>query len=254
MAADPFEKIGQENGGVDAEGVAHDMRTPLSVIKSFLEVIPVEEDEIREFHLAAKRSLEKVLGLVEELSAPAKPHIRMDKINLVETVDSAINSVASIADAKQIDIRYVGPEVLFTLSDGKQLDRAITNLVLNAIEASTRRSEVRVELFLSHGAIVLAVIDTGCGIDKRYTEKVFERGFTRGKKSGTGIGLNLCQKIAADHGGRIEAFSRKGLGSVFTIVLPDFLAAYSDSLPQSNFPLHAERIITVNYAREETMD
>lgn len=215
----------------DVSGVAHDMTTPISVIKSFLETISIEDQENQEFHLAAKRSLDKLMGLVESLSEfGCSSESVFSHTNIVQIIRSAMAIVAPIAKKKEIGIHFVGPTVFTVYANPLRLDRAITNLILNAVEASAEGSEVRVEIATVENFVTIAVVDCGCGIDERYLSRVFERGFTKGKKHGSGIGLDLCRQIVCEHGGSIEAFSKKGRGSVFAIILPKYVVSGSSYL------------------------
>lgn len=214
----------KRNSAMDFSGIAHDMITPLSVLKSFLEKINFEDDEAVEFCLAAKRSLDKLMGMVEELKAPAEEHkINVTNIDIAELTKLTVKAVFPLAENRRIRISFVGPKNLVLFADAGKIDRVITNLVLNALEASLPGSEVKVQLVLADNNVAISVSDSGCGIAKRNISKIFTRGFTIGKQGGSGIGLDVCLQIAREHGGALEVFSKKGQGSVFVLLMPKYL-------------------------------
>ena len=94
----------------------------------------------------------------------------------------------------------------------------ITNLVLNAVEASAEGNRVEVTLSLTPAGMILDVADRGCGIPSADREKVFDPFFTT-KKEGTGLGLPIVKKIIQAHGWSLQILEKGGCGTVFRINL-----------------------------------
>lgn len=110
------------------------------------------------------------------------------------------------------------------VGDETLLIRMVTNLVTNAIRYNREGGRVRVVTERKNGSVFLTVQDTGIGIKKEDLEKIFNR-FYRADASrsteGTGLGLSMVKWIAGIHGGSVRAESVYGVGSAFTVELPD---------------------------------
>jgi signal transduction histidine kinase len=108
--------------------------------------------------------------------------------------------------------------------DRVQLQQVVLNLVLNAVEAMGSVEEGPRELSISTGqsqvgGALVAVIDTGPGIDPGHLERVFE-GFYTTKSDGMGVGLTICQSVIRAHGGRLWAEANEPRGAIFQFTLP----------------------------------
>ncbi|MEO6996147.1 MAG: XrtA/PEP-CTERM system histidine kinase PrsK, partial [Lacunisphaera sp.] len=104
--------------------------------------------------------------------------------------------------------------------DEEQIQKVVTNLVLNAREAISSKGEVRVETALENGWAVLTVADTGCGISPDFLRNGLFRPFQTTKKSGLGIGMFQSKMIVEAHRGRIAVASEPGKGTTFQVFLP----------------------------------
>jgi hypothetical protein len=106
------------------------------------------------------------------------------------------------------------------LVDPEQIQKVITNLILNANEATENRGEIRVGAKEENGWIVLSVSDNGCGMSKEFIENSLFRPFKTTKRQGMGIGLFHSKMIVEAHQGRIEVESEEGKGTTFRVLLP----------------------------------
>lgn len=104
--------------------------------------------------------------------------------------------------------------------DPEQLQNVVTNLVLNAREATRDGGTVRVSTSQKDGWVTIAVADTGCGMSREFVEKSLFRPFQSTKKEGMGIGLFHSRLIVEAHRGRLEVESEAGRGSTFRVLLP----------------------------------
>jgi len=104
--------------------------------------------------------------------------------------------------------------------DVEQMEKVLTNLFLNAAEATGRSGVVRVETHTGGDAVVLTVSDNGCGMSRRFIEESLFRPFSSTKKDGLGIGLFQSRMIVEAHGGKIVVESEEGQGTSFHIRLP----------------------------------
>jgi signal transduction histidine kinase len=110
------------------------------------------------------------------------------------------------------------------LGDRVQLQQVVMNLILNAVEAMSSVEEGARELWIETeesqtDGVLVAVRDSGPGIDPEHTERVFEPFYTT-KTSGMGMGLSICRSIIAAHGGRLWAEANRPRGTVFQFTLP----------------------------------
>jgi len=110
-----------------------------------------------------------------------------------------------------------GPVILL---DREQMAKVVTNLVLNASEASAPSGEIRIETSQNNGWAVLQVADKGCGMASEFLNRALFRPFQTTKKKGLGIGMFQSKMIVEAHGGRIEVESEVNKGTTFRVLLP----------------------------------
>ena len=101
-----------------------------------------------------------------------------------------------------------------------QLHQIILNLLLNALENTVKGQQILVSTFLTKESVNISVKDTGRGIKAEEIKYIFDPFYSIKKKSGTGLGLFVCQGLVKNHNGEITVKSQEGRGSVFTIILP----------------------------------
>ncbi|HET9801316.1 MAG TPA: HAMP domain-containing sensor histidine kinase, partial [Chthoniobacterales bacterium] len=108
------------------------------------------------------------------------------------------------------------------MGDAVQINRAIQNVIINAIQASAdKKGPVQIECTRKEFYVDIRVEDSGSGIDPAQMSKIFDPYFTtKQSKSGTGLGLYITKKVVEDHSGSIKVDSTPGVGTVFTIRLP----------------------------------
>ena len=108
------------------------------------------------------------------------------------------------------------------MGDSVQIHRAIQNVIINAIQASSeKKGPVLIECTRKEFYVDIRIEDSGSGIDPAQISKIFDPYFTtKQSKSGTGLGLYITKKVVEDHNGSIKVESTPGAGTVFTIRLP----------------------------------
>jgi signal transduction histidine kinase len=116
-------------------------------------------------------------------------------------------------------VRDAAPGLPRVLADRDQIVQLLLNLVRNGLDAMPRGGTLTVWARRAPEGVAFAVTDTGAGIAPADLERVFEPYFTT-KEGGTGLGLAIAQRIAEEHGGRLEASSAPGRGATFTLTLP----------------------------------
>lgn len=203
--------------------LAHDMKSPLTVLKQYLTSLPISEDEdLKEFHEAASRSLENLIRLAENMNATKEQaYFKPDLIDIVEILSSVVTKLKPRAETTGINIKYIGPEMFYGHFDASLIERLMTNLVTNALEAFPINGGT-IQVFLRHNGdnVLVEVRDNASGIPNTIIEKIFEKNFTYGKPCGTGLGLDICKDIVCLHNGKIGVHSIFGQGTVFTLSFP----------------------------------
>jgi signal transduction histidine kinase len=207
-----------------AAGAAHEIRNPLTSIRSSLQYLETRCREANEKKLlgVALRETDRIDEILSALLSFSRPsEIRKEPLNLVALLEESAALVSIQARAKGIGVRTsFPPEPVVVAADGSQLKQVFLNVFLNAVQAMENGGSLTVEAFpLESGRSVVRVMDTGPGISEEALEKVFDPFFTT-KKGGTGLGLSICYTIVKAHGGEIELRSRLGAGTTVLISLP----------------------------------
>jgi signal transduction histidine kinase len=152
----------------------------------------------------------------------------MELFDLNEAIDEVIVMVRNAIDRNRVSIRTRLAEGMISVrGDRVQLQQVVLNLILNAVEAMSSVEEGARELSISTelsqtSGILVAVRDSGPGIDPEHLERVFAPFYTT-KTSGIGMGLSICRSIIAAHGGRLWAEANRPRGAIFQFTLPSGL-------------------------------
>lgn len=215
-----------------ARDVAHELRTPLAVLRSHLEAIqdgiwePTPE-RIRVCHDEVMRLVRLVDDLNELAEAESEAlHLHCDDVSLRSLLDPLALGYEPLFAAKKVAFRYEPPPVDVPVwVDRDKAGQVIINLLANAQKYTPPEGQVTLAVTVDGEQVRIAVSDTGTGIPPEETTRIFER-FYRGDPSrtratgGSGLGLAIAQTLAEAHGGRIVVESRPGAGAVFTFILP----------------------------------
>ncbi len=112
------------------------------------------------------------------------------------------------------------PALPAAAADSEQLQKVVTNLILNAIEATPPDGEIRLRTFAQGPHVILEVADTGCGMSPEFLSRQLFRPFQTTKKTGLGIGMFQSKMIVEAHGGRLTVASAPGRGATFQVLIP----------------------------------
>lgn len=211
--------------------VAHELRTPLSNLRGYLEalndgVIAPDEQLFRSLHeetLLQQRIVDDLQTLaLAEAGRLAYQWVRVELVELLETCVTAHHAVAVKARVG-LAVESVGP--VSVIGDADRLRQVVGNLVSNAVRHSPGGSRVVLTAAAAGPAAVVQVIDSGSGIAEADVSRVFDRFWradgARGRGTGgNGLGLAIARQIVLDHNGTVDVRSRVGAGSTFTVTLP----------------------------------
>jgi signal transduction histidine kinase len=203
--------------------VSHDIRNPLSTIKSSLAILdeavgdlpPVARRAIDRTH----RSVKRTDGIIEELlDQTREPTLQMEEIELAGLVNGALEDLRLPPGIElQADVDAgVCVEV-----DAVRMQRCLQNVVKNAVEALEEGGGglIRVSAGLAGDQPVIEVADDGPGISPEHLDRIFEPLFSR-KRNGTGLGMAIVKRIVESHGGEVTVESEHGTGTAVRMALP----------------------------------
>ena len=213
-----------------ARRLAHELKNPLFPLQVTVEnLIRAKEKAPEMFEevfregtatlLAEVNNLKTIIGRFSEFSRMPQPHRKPTQLN--EVVRSVLRVFqAQLKEKSQIAVRTELESELPEISaDPDMLHRALSNLVLNAIDALPQGGEIIVRTKSFGNRVELSVSDTGAGLTSEECERLFTPYYTT-KQHGTGLGLAIVQSVVSDHGGRISVESTKQNGTTFRIELP----------------------------------
>ncbi|MGB9840212.1 transporter substrate-binding domain-containing protein [Thermovenabulum sp.] len=206
-------------------GIAHEIRTPLTSIKTFVELLPekYENPLFREkISYFLPREIERINSLLNSLLDYAKPQkpVRKNE-NLYEIIENMLILFDPIFKRKKINVVATVDPNLKVYVDRNQILQVFMNVVMNAIEAlgSIKDGKLQISAIDNHEKVIVVFEDNGIGIDEDNIKKVFDPFFTT-KEAGTGLGLSVSYKLLKENGGNIWIESELGRGTKVFIGLP----------------------------------
>lgn len=209
------------------KNMSYEIRSPLTNVVGFTELLGQEhspEDE-KMFVEQIKTNTDKLLTLVNEVLLLSRLDANMEPLNVEDTnVPEAFNNWLVEAKEKygrdDVTIELDSPyEELIARLDARKIDMVMDQILINAV-TYTHNGSVHMHYEYVGGAIVLTTTDTGTGMDKETLDQIMER-FSRGSnKSGTGLGLPICQALMKLMGGNINIQSAPGKGTTVWISVP----------------------------------
>jgi two-component system OmpR family sensor kinase/two-component system sensor histidine kinase BaeS len=213
--------------------IAHELRTPLSVIQSNLEamldgVLPTDADELVSLHQEA-RLLNRLIEDLRTLSLTDAEQLRlqMEPVNVGKLAAQVVERLQLHAEEKGIQLDTAVSNTLPLIqADPERLTQILTNLIANALRYTPEGTRVQVSVRTVSGGVETAVSDNGPGIPPEDLPKLFDR-FWRAEQSrsratgGSGLGLAVAKQLVQAHGGRIWVKSELNRGTRFTFFLPD---------------------------------
>lgn len=215
--------------GTVASGIAHELGTPLNVLLLRGQSLVRETltpGEVQDAGKAVVSQVDKMSRIVRQLLDFARARrgetASRSEVNLAEVARHASSLLSSLAKKHRVTVVVEERERVTTQADFRQLEQALTNLIVNGIQAMPAGGQitVRVGPASDRGSALIEVVDEGVGMSDEVKSRVFEPFFTtKPDVEGTGLGLHVARGIAEDHGGSITVESAAG-GSTFALRLP----------------------------------
>lgn len=217
---------------------SHELRTPVSVIRTTAEVTLDRErrgePEYREALTIVREQSERLSQMVDDMFILARADARGYRLNAVrlyidDVVNECVRAVRMVATTRAVQlVEQVESDVIVT-ADAALMHRLVTNLLDNALQHTPARGRVTVGVAREAGGCVITVADTGAGIPPADRERIFDRfvrlDAARGADSGAGLGLAIARWAAEVHGGSLVLADSSDLGSTFVAHLPSTSAA-----------------------------
>ncbi len=238
-----------------ASGIAHEVRNPLTAIKTYFEYFPQKKDDpkfLENYNRIASKEIDRIESLVQKLldfSKPSPPNLQ--KVHIHKIIEDVLSLLEAKARENKIQIvsHFVSSDVILQ-ADANQIKQALLNILQNGIEALREGGELTVKTEISDKSVsreasfvkreasqslpianderretndsarlFISIKDNGQGIPKDKLPHIFDAFYTS-KDSGTGLGLAITQSIIEEHGGKITVKSIINHGTTFTIDLP----------------------------------
>jgi len=220
-----------------ARRLAHELKNPLFPLQITVEnLMRARAQNSEEFDdvfressttlLAEISNLKTIIGRFSEFSKMPPPQLQPVQVNeILRGVVKLFQGQLQAPGRAPIACKLELDENLKTIAaDRDLLHRALSNLVLNAMDAMPNGGTLTLRTRRDDGKVIIEVADTGTGLTREECERIFTPYYTS-KQHGTGLGLAIVQSVVSDHGGRIGVQSEPGRGTTFVIELPDNVEA-----------------------------
>jgi len=218
--------------------VSHEIRTPLTMILAPLERLigsDLDAFQTKNIHYVYKNTkrIERIVNQLLELQKIENTQLRLKarEIDLVKFLNEIISLFSDAADDQKIHLSFEpNCDELLVWIDPEKMDKVIFNLISNAIKFTSAGGLVTISITTNHakqgeGHFLIAISDTGAGMDQIHLDRIFDRFYqienkTAGQSIGFGIGLHLSKELVEKQHGTITVTSRENFGSTFVITMP----------------------------------
>lgn len=206
------------------DDAGHELRTPITIVRGQLEVLPDDPDERSEVLAVVTDELNRMSRLVNDMLVLARAEqpdfLQLETVE-VERLASDIHAKVAALAPRAWRLESTGRGVI--VADRERLTQAVVQLAENATKHTVEGDLIALGSLVADGEARFWVRDTGPGIEPDEQARIFQR-FSRGagarRTEGAGLGLSIVEVIARAHGGRVELQSRPGAGAEFTLVVP----------------------------------
>lgn len=210
--------------------ISHDIKTPMTVILGYLEIMRVNGDPRQEMLGKVEATAHRVMELITQFFTLAKleagdTELERSKLNLNEVCSENILSFYELLSTQDFQIEVDIPNApIFVMSNSDALQRILFNLISNAIRYGADGKYLGMVLRSDEENAYIDIIDKGRGIPKEFADTIFDRLFTmedsrNPRMQGNGLGLTIAKNLAVQLGGDITLTSQPNVKTVFTVTL-----------------------------------
>lgn len=214
--------------------ISHDIKTPMTVILGYLEIMRLNGSEQNEMLLKVEQKAQRVMELINQFFTLAKLEagdmdIEISKIDICEVCRENVLDFYDLLTQKEFEVEVDIPEeAVFVRGNKDALQRILFNLISNVVRYGSDGKYMGMFLRTDRKYVYIEVVDKGKGIDKVFAQSVFERLFTmedsRNREiQGNGLGLTIAQNLAHQLGGEITLDSEQNVKTTFTVKLQKFV-------------------------------
>ncbi len=210
--------------------VSHEMRTPLTVIRGYLETLNNFDEVPQKVWKKAMGSMEqqcsRMTALVNDLITlseleTAQTEHKKQPVNVYQLLNNIINDAKAITSSGLHQLKVDADEYLTIKGNEKELHSAVSNLVINAVKYSPLGGDITASAAIVQNEVVIQVTDTGPGIDAKHLPRLTERFYRvddsrNSQTGGTGLGLAIVKHVLLRHDGELKISSKIGVGSTFS--------------------------------------
>ncbi|MGB7132590.1 MAG: HAMP domain-containing sensor histidine kinase, partial [Candidatus Sulfotelmatobacter sp.] len=238
-----------------ASSISHDLRHSLAAVvanSEFLCDSRLTSGQREELYQEVRTGVNQMTDLIDSLLEFARTRESLNPAygNLVETVQRAMQAVRLHPRHQGTRIEIVSNAQSMAWFDGRKLERALYNLLLNACEAAPgNEGRVQVSIERNDSFVEIAVSDNGPGIAEEIRDRLFHPFVSSGKENGTGLGLTVVQKIVQDHGGRVAMERTADRRTIFRITIPAISPEGAHDAENSNSEVPGTPVLRVDSNR-----
>ena len=216
--------------------ISHDLRSPIASIQGYLETIQMKgesitKEELNDYFNTVLKNTQWLKRLIDDLFELSKLDAEqvspnLENISMAELVQDLVQQFRPIAEKKGVELEAGFPETPSALieADIGLMNRALTNLIDNAIDHTPSGGKVSVKTNRRGKEMVLEITDTGTGIPVEDIPRIFDRFYqvdkSRTNNNGAGLGLAIAQKILRLHGAKVIVNSAENEGTTFEVAIP----------------------------------
>ncbi len=205
-------------------GVLHDVRTPMTVIAGYAELM-ADESDLKERQIAAQiilGQLEHLDAMTRETLAFAKGErsVLLRRVYMQQFIKEVQEQLEQEFRATKVELKVQADYTGTARFDENKLKRVVYNLARNALEAMPKGGRFTFSVAREEEELVMRFSDNGPGIPPEIADKLFGSFVTARKKNGTGLGLAIVKTISEEHGGTVVCKSKPGKGTTFEVRIP----------------------------------
>lgn len=207
-------------------GIVHDLKNPLAAMRMSAELLEMKAQDEKSKKVAdlLLQQIDRLTAMIHELLEFARDRIELKKTpcRIDEIAGKCRDFYTETCRAANIQLEVALNAPRPVEVDPAKIDRVMTNLVKNALQALKGRegAMIRLETSQGGGETTISISDNGPGVPEAIRNMLFEPFVTSGKKDGTGLGLSIVRKVVESHGGKVGYRTETGKGTAFVITLP----------------------------------